>query len=128
MLTVPTAPCSNSNGADLASRSCKNGKQHMTKVTIGAVYGAQTQITKGLAAGDSRCWSTNRCGPAADRSGTGTGRHAAASAVAASAAAGFGGGGFGGGQAAAPAGGKATRGGSDRTDDRPVQPVIELPT
>jgi len=85
VLTVPTAAISNRNGAATVT-VVKNGKQHVTRVTLGVVYGPQTQISKGLRAGDQVLVTTVRL------SGTTTGRTGGNG--------GFGGGfgGFGGGQ------------------------------
>ena len=51
VLTVPTAAVHNTDGATSVT-VVTNGKQQKTPVTVGAVYGMQTQITKGLSAGD----------------------------------------------------------------------------
>jgi macrolide-specific efflux system membrane fusion protein len=51
VLTVPSAAVRNSNGKTSVI-VVKNGKQHTQAVTLGVVYGQQTQITKGLSAGD----------------------------------------------------------------------------
>jgi multidrug efflux pump subunit AcrA (membrane-fusion protein) len=93
VLTVPTAAVHNINGATSVTL-VKNGKQQKAPVTIGAVYGAQTQITQGLSAGDQvlvttvQVPSTGGTGNRPPGGGFGGG--------------GFGGGGFGGG---GPAGG-----------------------
>jgi macrolide-specific efflux system membrane fusion protein len=88
VLTVPTAAISNSNGKSTVT-VVKNGKQHSTVVTIGAVYGPRTQITKGISAGDQVLVQTARFG------GTTTGRTGQQGGFGGG---GFGGGGFGGGQ------------------------------
>jgi macrolide-specific efflux system membrane fusion protein len=59
VLTVPTAAVSNSNGKTSVT-VVKNGKQHVTAVTVGVVYGQQTQITKGLTAGQQVLVTTVR--------------------------------------------------------------------
>jgi macrolide-specific efflux system membrane fusion protein len=59
VLTVPTAAVSSSNGASTVT-VVKNGKQHKTKVTLGVVYGQQTQILKGISAGDQVLVTTVR--------------------------------------------------------------------
>jgi membrane fusion protein, macrolide-specific efflux system len=82
VLTVPTAAITNSKGKT-AVTVVKSGKQHSTAVTLGVVYGLQTQITKGLSAGQQVLVTTVRL------RGTTTGRTGGAG--------GFGGGGFGGG-------------------------------
>jgi multidrug efflux pump subunit AcrA (membrane-fusion protein) len=51
VLTIPSAAVRNSNGKTSVI-VVKNGKQHTQAVTLGVVYGQQTQITKGLNAGD----------------------------------------------------------------------------
>jgi membrane fusion protein, macrolide-specific efflux system len=51
VLTIPSAAVRNSNGKTSVI-VVKNGKQHTQAVTLGVVYGQQTQITKGLSAGD----------------------------------------------------------------------------
>jgi multidrug efflux pump subunit AcrA (membrane-fusion protein) len=85
VLTVPTAAIKNSNGKTTVT-IVKNGKQHATNVTLGVVYGFQTQVTKGISAGDQVLVTTVRL-PAGVTSRTGrTGGTG-----------GFGGGGFGGG-------------------------------
>jgi membrane fusion protein, macrolide-specific efflux system len=88
VLTVPTAAVSSSNGKSTVT-VVKNGKQHATVVTIGAVYGPRTQITKGISAGDQVLVQTARFG------GTTTGRTGQQGGFGGG---GFGGGGFGGGQ------------------------------
>jgi macrolide-specific efflux system membrane fusion protein len=79
VLTVPTAAITNSKGKT-AVTVVKSGKQHSTAVTLGVVYGLQTQITKGLSAGQQVLVTAIRL-PAGVTGRTG----------------GFGGGGFGGG-------------------------------
>ena len=59
VLTVPTAAISNSNGKTSVT-VVKSGKQHATAVTLGVVYGPQTQITKGLSAGEQVLVTTVR--------------------------------------------------------------------
>jgi membrane fusion protein, macrolide-specific efflux system len=88
VLTVPTAAVRNSNGKTSVT-VVKNGKQHSTAVTVGVVYGQQTQITKGISAGEQVLVTTVRLrgtttGGTGGNGGFGGG--------------GFGGGGFGGGQ------------------------------
>jgi membrane fusion protein, macrolide-specific efflux system len=88
VLTVPTAAVKNTNGKTSVT-VVKNGKQHSTAVTVGAVYGQQTQIIKGISAGDQVLVVTLRLrgtttGGTGGNGGFGGG--------------GFGGGGFGGGQ------------------------------
>ncbi|MDQ1724434.1 MAG: hypothetical protein QOG52_1462, partial [Frankiaceae bacterium] len=51
VLTVPTVALHTTNGATVVYQQ-KNGKQVDTPVTVGASYGALTEITKGLADGD----------------------------------------------------------------------------
>lgn len=87
VLTVPTAAISNHNGKTSVT-VVKNGKQHAAAVTLGVVYGPQTQITKGLKAGDQVLVTTVR------RSGTTTGRTGGTGNG--NFGNGFGGGGFGG--------------------------------
>jgi membrane fusion protein, macrolide-specific efflux system len=82
VLTVPTAAIKSTNGKT-AVTVVKSGKQHSTAVTLGVVYGLQTQITKGLTAGQQVLVTTVRL-PAGVTGRTGG-------------AGGFGGGGFGGG-------------------------------
>jgi membrane fusion protein, macrolide-specific efflux system len=82
VLTVPTAAITTSKGKT-AVTVVKSGQQHSTAVTLGVVYGLQTQITKGLSPGDQVLVSTVRL------RGTTTGRTGGTG--------GFGGGGFGGG-------------------------------
>jgi multidrug efflux pump subunit AcrA (membrane-fusion protein) len=52
ILTVPTAAIRTVNGKTVV-RLVKGGKEVDTPVTVGAVFGPSTQITKGLSAGDS---------------------------------------------------------------------------
>jgi membrane fusion protein, macrolide-specific efflux system len=86
VLTVPTAAINNRNGVTSVT-VVKNGKQHSANVTLGVVYGQQTQVTKGLRAGDQVLVTTVRL------RGTTTGRSADTGGFE-----GGGGGGFGGGQ------------------------------
>jgi multidrug efflux pump subunit AcrA (membrane-fusion protein) len=51
VLTVPTAAIHEENGQTVVYQ-IKDGAQVSTPVTVGAVYGTSTQITKGLNAGD----------------------------------------------------------------------------
>lgn len=67
VLTVPTAAIHQENGMTVVYQM-KDGAQVSTAVTVGTVYGATTQITKGIAAGD-QVVVTARAG----RTGTGTG-------------------------------------------------------
>jgi len=86
VLTVPTAAVRNNNGRTSVT-VVKNGRQRPTPVTVGAVFGQQTQITHGLSAGDQVLVTTVRLRSTTDGGTGGNG--------------GFGGGGcgeFGGGQ------------------------------
>jgi membrane fusion protein, macrolide-specific efflux system len=105
VLTVPTAAVKNTNGKTSVT-VVKNGKQHSTAVTVGAVYGQQTQILAGISAGDQVLVTTLRLRTTTNGGTGGNG--------------GFGGGGFGefgGGQGppggavpgVAPGGGAVTR-------------------
>jgi macrolide-specific efflux system membrane fusion protein len=51
VLTVPSAALTSEGDATYVTVS-KNGKETKTKVVIGTVYGASTQITSGLSEGD----------------------------------------------------------------------------
>jgi multidrug efflux pump subunit AcrA (membrane-fusion protein) len=79
VLTIPSAAVRSSNGKTSVI-VVKNGAQHTQAVTLGVVYGQQTQITKGLSAGDQVLVTTV---PVRSTTNGGNG--------------GFGGGGFGGG-------------------------------
>jgi hypothetical protein len=59
VLTVPTAAVSSAGGKTTVTVST-NGKQVVTPVTIGEVYGAQTEITEGLKAGQQVVVTTLR--------------------------------------------------------------------
>lgn len=59
VLTVPTAAINNRNGATTVT-VVKNGKQRVTPVTLGVVYGMQTQIKKGISEGDQVLVTTVR--------------------------------------------------------------------
>ena len=81
VLTVPTAAIHEENGQTVVYQM-KNGAQVSTPVTVGTVYGATTQITKGLNAGDEvvvtarigRTSTGNATGgTGTTRGGTGTG-------------------------------------------------------
>jgi macrolide-specific efflux system membrane fusion protein len=71
VLTVPTAAVSTSNGTSTVT-VVKNGKQHKAKVTLGVVYGPQTQILNGISAGDQVLVTTVRL-PSSTNGGTGGG-------------------------------------------------------
>jgi hypothetical protein len=88
VLTVPTAAVRNSNGK-ASVIVVKNGKQHTQAVTLGVVFGPQTQITQGLSAGDQVLVTTV---PVRSTTNGGTGGNGGFGGG------GFGGGGFGGGQ------------------------------
>ena len=81
VLTVPTAAIHEENGQTVVYQM-KDGAQVSTPVTVGTVYGATTQITKGLNAGDEvvvtarigRTSTGNATGgTGTTRGGTGTG-------------------------------------------------------
>ncbi|MEO7236721.1 MAG: biotin/lipoyl-binding protein [Lapillicoccus sp.] len=101
VLTVPTAAIHDEAGQTVVYQM-KDGAQVSTPVTVGTVYGATTQITKGLAAGDEvvvvartgtgGTGGTGRTGTGTGRTGTGTG---GAGTGGAGGAGGFGGAGFG---------------------------------
>ncbi|MDQ6716045.1 MAG: RND transporter, partial [Actinomycetota bacterium] len=91
VLTVPTAAIHDEGGQSVVYQM-KDGVQVSTPVTVGAVYGATTQITKGLSAGD-QVIVTGRTG----RTSTGTSTRGTSTR---GTGGGFGGGGLGG----APAG------------------------
>ncbi len=80
VLTVPTAAVHSSAGKTTVTVSTK-GKQVVTPVTIGQVYGAQTEITAGLTAGQQVVVTTLRLPTGTGGTGTPQNR--------------FGGGGFG---------------------------------
>jgi multidrug efflux pump subunit AcrA (membrane-fusion protein) len=88
VLTVPSASIRNSNGKTSVI-VVKNGKQHTQAVTLGVVFGPQTQITQGLSAGDQVLVTTV---PVRSTTNGGTGGNGGFGGG------GFGGGGFGGGQ------------------------------
>jgi macrolide-specific efflux system membrane fusion protein len=93
VLTVPTAAIHEEGGQTVVYQM-KDGAQVSTPVTVGTVYGATTQILKGIAAGDEVVVATRagtgRTGTnGTTGNGTGTGRTGGAN--------GYGGGGFGGG-------------------------------
>lgn len=96
VLTVPTAAIATEGGSTVVHQM-KDGHQVSTKVVLGTVYGASTQIRSGIAIGAEVVLTT--VGPGAGTNGgtrtrgTGTG------------AGGFGAGGFGGTGGAPPAGG-----------------------
>lgn len=71
VLTVPTAAVHSSAGKTTVTVS-RNGKQVVTPVTIGQVYGAQTEITAGLKAGQQVVVTTFRLPTG---TGTGTGQN-----------------------------------------------------
>ncbi|MDQ1701055.1 MAG: hypothetical protein QOF57_307, partial [Frankiaceae bacterium] len=111
VLTVPTVAIRTVNGATVVSQET-NGKQVDTPVTVGTAYGALTEITKGLAAGDQVVVNFGGAGrvPAGGRTGqrgTGTGGGGAGGGAGGAGGGGFGGGaggGFGGGAGGAVGG------------------------
>lgn len=68
VLTVPTAAIRTVDGKTVV-RKVTGGKEVDTPVTLGAVYGPTTQITKGLSAGDSVVIADVRIGGGGARSG-----------------------------------------------------------
>jgi RND family efflux transporter MFP subunit len=100
VLTVPTAALSTVNGKTIVQKLV-NGTKTPTEVSVGTSYGAQTEITKGLVAGDQVVITFTRTTvPSGTRSGnqsTGTGQRGQGG--------GFGQGGGGFGQGGPPAGG-----------------------
>ncbi|MDQ1600192.1 MAG: hypothetical protein QOD68_1666 [Actinomycetota bacterium] len=98
VLSVPTAAVSSAGGKTTVTVST-NGKQVVTPVTIGQVYGAQTEITKGLKAGQQVVVTTLRFPTGTGTAGTNRQRGTGT----------FPGGGFGGGPpGVAPGGGPVT--------------------
>ncbi len=71
VLTVPTAAIHDEGGQTVVYQM-KDNAQVSTPVTVGTVYGATTQITKGLNAGDEVVVAA-RTGTGTGRTGTGTG-------------------------------------------------------
>jgi multidrug efflux pump subunit AcrA (membrane-fusion protein) len=69
VLTVPSAAITSSNGKTTVI-VVKNGKRQTRAVTLGVVYGPQTQITKGLSAGEQVLVTTVRL-PSSTNGGTG---------------------------------------------------------
>lgn len=105
VLTVPTAAIHEEGGQTVVYQM-KDGAQVSTPVTVGTVYGATTQILKGIAAGDEVVVATRagtgRTGTnGTTGNGTGTGRTGGANGYGGfgggAGGGGFGGGGFGGG-------------------------------
>jgi uncharacterized membrane protein YgcG len=101
VLTVPTAAIHEENGQTVVYQM-KDGAQVSTPVTVGTVYGATTQITKGLNAGDEVV-VTARVGRTSTGNATGgTGTTRGGTGTSGGFGGNFGGGGFnqgGGGQA-----------------------------
>ncbi|MGW5239082.1 efflux RND transporter periplasmic adaptor subunit [Monashia sp. NPDC004114] len=104
VLTVPTLAVRTENGQTVVSL-VKNGATVTTPVTVGQVFGAQTQITKGLAEGDQveMNVATFQRG-AGTGTGTNGGRTGTGGFGGTGLGGGFGGGGFGGGFGAPPGG------------------------
>ncbi|CCH79518.1 Efflux transporter, RND family, MFP subunit [Nostocoides japonicum T1-X7] len=73
VLTVPTLAVTTTNGRTTVTVS-KDGKQTVTPITIGGVYGAQTVVTKGLSSGDEVVVTYRTFAPGAGTGGTGTRR------------------------------------------------------
>ncbi|GAB3072333.1 hypothetical protein GCM10027053_41740 [Intrasporangium mesophilum] len=104
VLTVPTLAVRTENGQTVVSL-VRNGATVTTPVTVGQVFGAQTQITKGLAEGDQveMNVATFQRG-AGTGTGTNGGRTGTGGFGGTGLGGGFGGGGFGGGLGAPPGG------------------------
>ena len=109
VLTVPTAAIRTENGKTVVTK-VDGSTTSTVEVTAGRVFGAETEITKGLAAGDSvqitftRPSGTGTTGAQGSGGGFGGGGFGGG---------GFGGGGFGGGQP--PGGNGGGNGGTGRT-------------
>ena len=97
VLTVPTSALHTENGKTVVHQMT-NGAQVSTPVTVGTVYGPQTQILSGLKAGDKVVGTTFRIGGNNPAGGTRTrqGGGAGGGGTGGGGAGGFGGGGFGG--------------------------------
>ena len=89
MLTVPTAAIHDEGGQTVVYQM-KDGAQVSTPVTVGTVYGATTQITKGLNAGDEVVVAARTGTGGTGR--TGTGRTGGTGGTGTGGAGGFGGG------------------------------------
>lgn len=98
VLTVPTLAVRTENGQTVVSL-VKNGATVTTPVTVGQVFGGQTQITKGLADGDQVQMNV-----ATFQRGAGTGTGTTGGRTGTGGFGGFGGGGLGGGFGAPPGG------------------------
>ncbi len=109
VMTVPTQAIASTGGQTTVQLS-KNGVVTTTPVSVGGVYGATTQVTKGLAEGDEVVVQV-RTFPGAGTTGrtdNGTGRTGGGGG-----GGGFGGGGFGGNGGGPPAGGPPGAGGGN---------------
>jgi uncharacterized membrane protein YgcG len=106
VLTVPTAAIHEENGQTVVYQM-KDGQQVSTPVSVGTVYGATTQVTKGLNAGDEVVVTarTGRTPTGTATGGTGTNGNGATRGG----NGGFGGGGFNGGGFNGGGGGQAPR-------------------
>jgi macrolide-specific efflux system membrane fusion protein len=91
VLTVPTSALHSESGKTVVHQMT-NGAQVSTPVTVGTVYGLQTQILSGLKAGDKVVGTTFRTGGSNPTGGTRTRQGGGAGGG----TGGFGGGGFGG--------------------------------
>jgi multidrug efflux pump subunit AcrA (membrane-fusion protein) len=91
VLTVPTSALHSESGKTVVHQMT-NGAQVSTPVTVGTVYGLQTQILSGLKAGDKVVGTTFRTGGSNPTGGTRTRQGGGAG----DGTGGFGGGGFGG--------------------------------
>ena len=94
VLTVPTAAIHDEAGQTVVHQM-KDGAQVSTPVTVGTVYGATTQITKGLAAGDEVVVAARTGTGGTGRTGTGTGTGRTGTGTGGAGGAGGVGGGFG---------------------------------
>ena len=92
VLTVPTSALHSESGKTVVHQMT-NGAQVSTPVTVGTVYGLQTQILSGLKAGDKVVGTTFRTGGSNPTGGT---RTRQGGGGAGGGTGGFGGGGFGG--------------------------------